>query len=35
MLIGLFRWKEALPSGGIFQLMYAQVDPFSSHAFIT
>lgn len=24
MLIGLFRWKEALPSGGIFQLMYAQ-----------
>ena len=32
MLIGLFRWKEALHnggvSGGIFQLMYAQVDLF-------
>jgi hypothetical protein len=33
MLIGLFRWKEALQSGGIFQLMYAQVDLFSSLCF--
>ncbi|KAF8273282.1 hypothetical protein EI94DRAFT_1297673 [Lactarius quietus] len=24
MIIGLLRWKEALQSGGIFQLMYAQ-----------
>ncbi len=33
MLVGLLRWKGTLQGGGIFQLMYAQVDLFSPPSF--